>query len=135
VFVTDRLRKLNQPTTSNAMKAWALATLLDVAPFLSDRVGAMIGGSPDLATLSADRAMLEAHIRRNIAGTAHYVGTCRMGAVDDPDAVVDTSARVRGVAGLRVVDASVMPVIPRANTNIPTLMVAEKMADAILNAS
>lgn len=131
VFVTDRLRKLNQPTTANALKAWMVATLLDVAPWLSDRVGAMIGGSTDLATLVSDRERLDAHIRANVAGTAHYVGTCRMGAADDPDAVVDPSGRVRGVDGLRVVDASVMPVIPRGNTNIPTLMVAEKMAAAI----
>jgi 5-(hydroxymethyl)furfural/furfural oxidase len=132
VFVTDRLRKLNQPTTANALKAWTLATLLDVAPFLSDRVGAAIGGSTDLPTLAADRDALEAHIKANIAGTAHYVGTCRMGAADDPDAVVDSVGRVRNVTGLRVVDASVMPVIPRGNTNVPTLMVAEKMADAIV---
>jgi 5-(hydroxymethyl)furfural/furfural oxidase len=131
VFVTDRLRKLNQPTTANALKAWALATVLDLAPWLSDRVGAMIGGATDIATLAADRESLEAHIKANIAGTAHYVGTARMGAVDDPGAVVDPQGRVRGVASLRVADASVMPVIPRANTNVPTLMVAEKLADAI----
>jgi len=131
VFVTDRLRKLNQPNASNAFKAWVVATLLDVAPWLSDRVGAMIGGSPDLVTLAEDRERLEAHIRANIAGTAHYVGTCRMGADSDPLAVVDPAGRVRGIAGLRVVDASVMPVIPRANTNIPTLMLAEKLAATI----
>jgi 5-(hydroxymethyl)furfural/furfural oxidase len=134
VFVTDRLRKLNQPTTANAMKAWTLATLLDVAPWLSDRVGAMIGGATDLAALAGNRGGLEAHIKANVAGTAHYVGTARMGRGDDPDAVVDPQGRVHGVAGLRVVDASVMPVIPRGNTNVPTLMVAEKMADAIIAA-
>jgi 5-(hydroxymethyl)furfural/furfural oxidase len=134
VFVTDRLRKLNQPNATNAFKAWTVATLLDIAPWLSDRVGAMIGGATDFVTLAADRGALEAHIRANIAGTAHYVGTCRMGSADDPHAVVDTSGRVRGVSGLRVVDASVMPVIPRANTNIPTLMVAEKLAAAIAEA-
>jgi len=51
-----------------------------------------------------------------------------MGAAGDRLAVVDPSARVYGVPGLRVVDASIMPVIPRGNTNIPTLMVAEKIA-------
>ena len=56
----------------------------------------------------------------------HPVGTCKMGR--DERAVVDERLRVRGIAGLRVADASVMPVIPRANTNIPTLMVAEKAA-------
>ncbi|HET9904618.1 MAG TPA: GMC family oxidoreductase N-terminal domain-containing protein [Xanthobacteraceae bacterium] len=132
VFVTDRLRKLNQPTRANALKAWALATLVDAVPWFSDRVGAMIGGAPDLARLAADREGLEAHIRANVAGAAHYVGTARMGAADDPKAVVDMQGRVRKMVGLRVIDASVMPVIPRANTNVPTLMIAEKMAEAML---
>jgi 5-(hydroxymethyl)furfural/furfural oxidase len=56
-----------------------------------------------------------------------------MGADGDPMAVVDAAGRVRGVDGLRVVDASVFPVVPSANTNFPTLMTAEKMADAILS--
>jgi 5-(hydroxymethyl)furfural/furfural oxidase len=55
-----------------------------------------------------------------------------MGADDDPMAVTDPSGRVRGVHGLRVVDASIFPVVPCANTNFPTIMTAEKIADAIL---
>ncbi len=58
-------------------------------------------------------------------------GTCRMGAADDPDAVVDPVGRVRGVENLPVADASIMPIIPRANTNLPTLMIAEKLAAAM----
>jgi choline dehydrogenase-like flavoprotein len=64
---------------------------------------------------------------------AHHVGTCRMGAPDDRLAVVDECARVYGVAGLRVVDASIMPVIPRANTNLPTVMIAEKVAAGMVD--
>jgi len=72
---------------------------------------------------------LEADVRRRVELLYHPVGTCRIG-VDD-DAVVDPELRVRGVEGLRVVDASVFPVIPGGNTNAPTIMVGERAADLV----
>ncbi|MFI0445921.1 GMC family oxidoreductase [Actinomadura sp. 6N118] len=67
-------------------------------------------------------------IREQVNVYQHPVGTCRMGPPNDPDAVVDPAGRVRGVHSLLVADASIMPTIPKANTNLPTMMVAERLA-------
>jgi 5-(hydroxymethyl)furfural/furfural oxidase len=132
VRFTDRLRRLNQRNRANALKASALAAMLQVSPALSDWILARLtGGAEDLAELAADDERLAEHVRANVAGTFHVCGACRMGAAHDPDAVVDAAGRVYGVEGLRVADAAVMPTVPRGNTNIPTIMVAEKLAAAI----
>ena len=74
-----------------------------------------------------DEAALEAFVRRKAETIYHPVGTCRMGA--DEAAVVDAELRVRGIDGLRVADASIMPTLPGGNTNAPTIMIAEHAAD------
>jgi choline dehydrogenase len=76
-------------------------------------------------------AEIDAWIKATGETIYHPVGTCRMGATGDPLAVVDAECRVQGIAGLRVVDASVMPTLVGGNTNAPTIMIAEKISDAI----
>jgi choline dehydrogenase len=76
-----------------------------------------------------DEDALREHIAHTTFAIYHPVGTCRMGL--DTDAVVDEQLRVNGLESLRVVDASVMPVVPRGNTNAPTIAVAERAADLI----
>ena len=81
-------------------------------------------------TAAQDETALAAYVRRAAYTVHHPVGSCRMGT--DANAVVDAELRVHGVAGLRVVDASVFPRIVGGNTNAAVVMVAEKAADMIL---
>jgi choline dehydrogenase/4-pyridoxate dehydrogenase len=74
---------------------------------------------------------LDAHIRATGITVHHPAGTCKMGSDGDETAVVDAELRVRGIASLRVVDASVMPDLPGGNINAPVIMIAEKAADLI----
>jgi choline dehydrogenase len=78
--------------------------------------------------IDSDEA-LGAAIRSAIGTSYHPICTAPMGPDGDEGAVVDQYCRVRGIENLRVVDASVMPSIPRANTNLPCMMVAERVAD------
>jgi choline dehydrogenase len=99
--------------------------LMSRKPF-ADFLGPEIVPGPKVKT-DAD---IEAAIRNICGTTQHPVGTCAMGT--GPDSVVDPQLRVRGMAGLRVVDASIMPAITGGNTNAPTVMIAEKASDMIL---
>ena len=89
----------------------------------------MIEASLPGAQVESD-ADFEASIRKNGVSNLHPVGTCRMGA--DDEAVCDPRLRVNGIARLRVVDASIMPSVPAGNTHAPTIMIAEKASDMIL---
>ncbi|GGC62817.1 glucose dehydrogenase [Siccirubricoccus deserti] len=130
---SDKVRQIGVVNEKNRWLTRAIATMLDgpqaLRSWLIDRY--VVEGFTFQQVMQDDEA-LEAFIRKATIGVWHASCSCRMGREDDPMAVVDTSSRVRGVAGLRVVDASIFPVVPCANTNFPVLMTAEKMADTIL---
>ena len=86
--------------------------------------------SPTDADLASDAA-LDQWLLHNVTSSYHIAGTCKMGPATDPMAVVDQWCRVHGLSGLRVADASIMPDVVRANTNVTTMMIAERCADFI----
>ncbi|WP_245607413.1 GMC family oxidoreductase [Pseudonocardia spinosispora] len=111
-----------------------LAKLIDSAP-----VRAVCGDDPWQApvnhplraALDGSDTDLDRHLRATAVDTQHGTSTCRMGSPSDATTVVDPDCRVLGVEGLRVVDASIFPSVPRANTNLTAIMVGELMADRL----
>jgi choline dehydrogenase len=97
--------------------------------FESEALSAVVTGRMEPAQKPETDDQWMDHLRASLNITWHAAGTCRMGS--DPDAVVDPQLRVRGVEGLRVVDASVMPTTTSANTNAATIMIGEKAAELI----
>jgi 5-(hydroxymethyl)furfural/furfural oxidase len=129
---SPRVRELTRPSTRNAVITAVAAPLMDRNSAIRNKVMTYAVGTDYTAgALAADDALLEAHLRKRVNGTWHPCGTARMGDPSDPMAVTDPNARVIGVEGLRVCDASLMPTVPCANLNIPVLMTAEKVAATI----
>ncbi len=132
------------PASAPAIQPNYLATQADKDTLIAGlRIARKVFQSPAMAELvvgeflpgpatESDADWLD-HIRKNAGTTFHPTSTCMMGG--DERAVVDTELRVRGVAGLRVIDASVMPTVVSGNTNAATIMIAEKGAEAILAAA
>ena len=131
----DDVRALSLPSLKNWLSTRTAAFLLDAGAMSRRRmVRHFMSPKVDIHRLIENGDALEQWIQKRVYGGWHAAGTCKMGAEDDPLAVLDPACRVRGVGGLRVVDASVMPTIISANTNIPTIMIGEKIADEILGA-
>lgn len=129
---SPRVAKVAQPGLMNALARGALSVLLDIAgPLRGGLVRRVITQGAELRTLLSDERALAQFVRRNVGGTWHASCTCAMGATDDPTAVTDSAGRVIGTQGLRVCDASLMPSIPCANLNVPTIMIAERIAAMI----
>ena len=132
---SDKVRAIGVVNERNRWLTKAVAALLDgpqaLRSWIIDRY--VVEGFT-FRQVMEDEEALEAFIRKATIGVWHASCSCRMGREDDPMAVVDNQGRVRGMEGLRVVDASIFPVVPCANTNFPVLMTAEKIADAMLAA-
>jgi 5-(hydroxymethyl)furfural/furfural oxidase len=129
---TDRVRKIGVVNTKNKILTSIAAALMDgpaaLRHYMIDNF--VVEGFTFDDVMNDDEA-LEAFVRKATIGVWHASCSCRMGRADDPMSVVDTQGRVKGMQGLRVVDASIFPVVPCANTNLPVLMTAEKIADAM----
>ena len=110
-----------------------MVSLADAVPFrdIADTVYIDDIGTP-LEALPEDDSAFDAWLRGNVGDYLHASSTCRMGPLEDLSTVVGTTGRVHGYAGLRVCDASVFPDLPRANTTLPTVMVAERIAATII---
>ncbi len=131
---SDRVRRIGVVNAKNRMATRVIAKLLDGPQALrSWLINRYVVEGDRFDEVMRDDDKLEAFIRQAAIGVWHASCTCRMGAADDPMAVTDREGRVRGVSGLRVVDASIFPVVPCANTNIPTLMTAEKIAEEMVS--
>lgn len=129
---SPRVRALSRFSAFNRHLTRALGMLLDTpAPLRRWIIRRFVTQGEPLHRMLGSDTRLEAFVRANVFGVWHASGTCRMGKASDPEAVTDAQGRVHGVQGLRVVDASLMPRLPTANTNVPTLMIAEKIADAM----
>jgi 5-(hydroxymethyl)furfural/furfural oxidase len=131
--LSQRARQASAVNFKNLLTMGAAGALLDGPSRLRDAIiRDKIAEGPDLSTMLGDDFILEDFVRSTAMGIKHLSCSCRMGSEDDPEAVTRTDGTVIGVGGLRVVDASIMPNLPRCNTNLTTLMIAEKMSDRIL---
>jgi 5-(hydroxymethyl)furfural/furfural oxidase len=127
------VRRLNKPGPLNVVLTNVLSKLLD-GPGLLRR--SLLKWGIASGDVGEDRltstSWRERTVRSRSFGTYHPAGTCRMGSANDPSVVTHPDGRVIGVEGLSVVDASIIPTIPRGNTFLPVLMVAERAADLIV---
>lgn len=129
-----RAQMVGAVTTRNKFLTTLASALIDGPGLLRRAIieNVMLGKDFGKIMREGDAA-LEEHVMRYVISIRHISCTCRMGSEDDPTAVTGPDGRVHGIGGLRVADASVFPAVPRANTNIPTIMAAEKIADAVLS--
>ncbi len=130
----EKVRQVGQVNIKNKILTNLFSKLLDGPDVLRKALlKKFVVEAPDLSLLMEDDNVLANFIKKSAVGVWHASCTCRMGRSDDSMAVTDNFGRVHGIEGLRVVDASIFPIVPCANLNFPTMMTAEKIADDILN--
>ncbi len=130
----DDVRALSVRTFPNWLKTASAAYLFDYAPFFRETMlKRRFGTTERMKAMVENDDLVADWIKQSVYSGWHVSGTCKMGSDGDPMAVLDSHCRVRGVQGLRVVDASIMPTLISANTNITTIGIAEKASDLIRN--
>lgn len=133
ISLSPRAKALSRLNPRNALMAELAGGLLDLAgPARAMMLKRVMTRGSALADLVNDQQALEAYVRSHVFGVWHASGTCRMGDPKSADVVLDPAGKVAALENVWVADASVMPSLPTANTNIPTIMVAEKISDGLL---
>lgn len=130
------LNQFDRPGLMGSLMSQAATLVLNSPAWVSRRVlSHILAPGRWIGNRHGRQALTDDEILGAIAPMGHVTSTCSIGRPDDPMAVVDKDCRVYGIENLRVVDASVMPNVPSANTNLPTIMVAERAAELILQAA
>jgi 5-(hydroxymethyl)furfural/furfural oxidase len=130
---SPRIKRLSAFNRANRIAAAVLGAMLEVPAKLRHLMikQLLLNGIAFEDVMKEENALAD-FVRRSVFGVWHPTGTCRMGDPSDPNAVVDPRGKVIGSENLYVADASVMPRLPTANTNIPTIMIAEKISDTLV---
>ncbi len=127
MLTTERDQQVMREAVDHAL------AVLDTPPFREIVESAFIDATGTPATALADPDVYERWLATSIGDYFHAVGTARMGRADDPGAVVDQRGRVHGWNGVRIIDCSIMPEVPAANTHLPVVMIAERLSAALLS--
>jgi 5-(hydroxymethyl)furfural/furfural oxidase len=130
--LSRRIERLSRPTRLNDLLARTGALLMDTSPIIRNLiVRHVITNGEKLADILADEIAVTNFVHQYLGTSWHPCGTCRMGSPTDPAAVTDPRGAVLGTHNLFVADASLMPRVTRTNTNLPTIMMAERLSELI----